>query len=189
MELVEPIERINEILSRQYGLHDDGRPRFRVVWSEDQLEKRLTTHTKEGIELMYPEVIERKKYQYIQDRYILEQLSIVPENDPNNDLTEKLSYEPLWTFQDRFENYLPPRIDACIFLINNLYEATERANKGLKNVIKEDPEAAAKELAQIEEYLFGNETPVTDALGLGLGVTDFHPKVDFSNEVKKDGNS
>lgn len=178
MELVEPTERINEVLSRRYGLHDDGRPKFKVVWSEDQLEKRFTTRTKEGIDLLYPEVIERKKYQHISERYVLEQLSVVPEDDPNNDLVDKLSYEPLWTFQDRFGNYLPPRIDACIFIIKHIYEAAERASRGLRELIKEDPEAAAKELAAVEEYLFGNETPVTDALGLGLGVAGFHPKIE-----------
>jgi len=183
MELVEPIERINETLQRQYGSHDDGRPRFRVVWSEDQIEKRWTKYTKEGLELLNPEVVELKKYQHIKERYVLEQLSVVPDT-PDNDLTVKLSYEPLWTFQDRHEDYLPPRAEVCILIINEIYDAMDRKARGISRVMKEDPDKAAKELARVEEMLFGNETRVTDDLGLGIAVTDFNQKVQFTNEVK-----
>lgn len=168
-ELHEPIERINEFLQRQYGVHDDGRPRFRVVWSEDQYEKRRLTHNKEGFQFLTPIVDTVKKYQHIKERYVLEQLSVVPEG-AETDLVEKLSYEPLWTFMDRHENYLPPRIDACKIIIDNLFE---HLGAGKAQILKEgDPEEKkAQELQQVEEYLFGNESAVTDALRLKLGVT------------------
>ena len=167
-ELHEPIERINEFLQRQYGVHDDGRPRFRVVWSEDQYEKRKLTHSREGFELLTPIVDTVKKYQHIKERYVLEQLSVVPEN-AETDLVEKLSYEPLWTFMDRHENYLPPRADACKMIIDTMLEAM---GAGHARILKDEDseEKKLKELQKVEEYLFGNESKVTDALGLGLGV-------------------
>src|ERR1700704_3964663 len=66
MELRKSIEYINEKLLREYGRELDGRPKFRVVFSDDQYEKRLTTHDDHGNELITPEVRLLPKYkQYI----------------------------------------------------------------------------------------------------------------------------
>lgn len=180
MELVEPIDHINDLLEKQFGKHDDQRPRYRVVLAAEQTEKRWMTHTDEGLKLLYPEVREVIKYQHIKpDRYVLEQLSIVP-GGVETDLIEKLSYEPLWTFEDRHGDYLPPRFDMCKYIIDAIFDRLN--NRTPRHIIKDDPEREAKELARVEEFLFGDETKVTDALGLGLGVTDFNPKVDFNTE-------
>lgn len=166
MELVEPIERINKFLVDQFGIYEDGRPKFRVVFSEGLIEKRILTHTKDGFELLTPIVEEIPKYQHIKDRYVLEQLSIVPDG-VESDLTERLTYEPLWTFEDRHGKYLPPRIDVCKLIIEQIY-----VNMGvMPRKYTEDPEKEAKELAKVEEYLFGDETEVTDALHWNQAVT------------------
>jgi len=168
MLLVEPIERINEYLIRDFGKWDDGRARFRVVWSEDQIEKINSWHTDEGFDLLTPRVTERPKYQYIEGRYILEQLSIVPDHD--KELTERFSYEPLWVFQDNKGGYLPPRWDACKLIIEAMYKNRVQAGS-FKKYTRDEAVAAQQEMKEIEDQLFGNESDVTDALHLGYGVT------------------
>jgi hypothetical protein len=183
MELVEPIERINYWLKREFGCHINGSPNWRVVFSEDQYEKRWMTHTETHLELINPEVRETKKYPHIKERYILEHYIEIP---PGSDLVVNLSYEVIWTFEDRHGNYLPPRIDACKFVIEQVME--NMMHIGHKKY-KEDlsPEAHQEKLDKMEAVLFGNETPVGDALAHKFGVTDFHEKVEFPvSEEKKE---
>src|SRR5688572_419697 len=121
--LIEPLDQINQRLEREYGVHEDGRPKFKVVWANDQLEKKWVSHTDEGWPLLYPEVREVKKYAKdanFFEKYVLEQLSIVPESD--KELTERLSYEPLWVFRDRFERYLPPKFLVAKIVVDNMYK-------------------------------------------------------------------
>src|SRR3990167_2200922 len=97
-ELAENIDHINYQLLKKYGREEfaQNQQRFRVVFSEDQFEKRWVTHTKDGFELAFPEVKEVPKYrQYIHARYVLERL--VPVGF-ESDLTTKVSYEPVHVF-------------------------------------------------------------------------------------------
>lgn len=176
MLLTEPLERINYELERDFGKQIDDRPSWRVVWSEDQTEKRWMDKTDEGFDLLYPEVRLVKKYQHIQERYVLEHLVPIPPN-MQTDLVANASYEPIWTFEDRHRNYLPPSLDACKMIIEAIYASMQQKNAFTK--YKDDtatPEANQKKLQDMEEKLFGNETPVTDALAYGYGVAGFHEK-------------
>ena len=168
MLLTEPLERINEYLIRDFSKWDDGRARFRVVWSEDQTEKFNSYHTIDGFELSTPHLMERPKYQYIDGRYILEQLSIVPEHD--KELTERFSYEPLWVFQTSKGEYLPPKWEACKLIIEAMYKNRVQVD-GFKKYTRDEALHEQKELKEVEDQLFGNESDVTDALHLGYGVT------------------
>jgi hypothetical protein len=168
MELRETIESINYKLQRDFGKYSDNRPNFRVVWSNDQTEKRWTNFTDKGMELINPEVRELPKYkQYAPERFILERLVPVPFG---SDLVEKISYEPAWVFQDRFQNYLPPFYDGCVFVIESILNQT--GHKGFAKY--KDPEASpeyrAEQLQKVQDELFGNETDVTDHLAYGTGV-------------------
>jgi hypothetical protein len=181
-ELTEPLDKINYNLEKEFGKFDDGRPFWRVVWVNDQIEKRIMNHTDEGIELLFPEVREVKKYQHIHDRYELEWLVPLAEG-VETDLVAKVSYEPIWTFQDRFGNYLPPRFDACKLIIENIYQ-----NMGKKGEIgkkykdtDESPEARFQKVLDIEHQLFGDETPMGDALSSGDGISYAGMK-NFSDE-------
>jgi hypothetical protein len=143
-------------------------PNWRVVWSEDH-EKRCLTHTKDGLELLKPEVRETKKYQHIKERFVLERYT---EINGESDLVTQLSYEPIWTFEDRHGVYLPPRYDACKLIIEQLLENVRAA----KNYTKykdpdESPETQKQRIDDMEYQLFGNETPVGDALAYGSGVS------------------
>jgi hypothetical protein len=149
------------------------------VLAGEQVEQRLMTHTDNGIELISPEVRQVRKYQHIKrDRYVLERLvPVVGETD----LVTKVSYEPAYTFEDRFGNYLPPRYDACKFVIEAIYSQIDK--KGTHAKYKDEnasKEARLKMIKSMEEELFGNETPVGDALAHKSGVTDFHEKTDLS---------
>jgi len=80
MELRETIESINEKLLEEYGTEFGNASKFRIVFSEDQYEKRWTDRTDDGFELIHPEVRLLPKYkQYIRDKYILERLVPVGE--------------------------------------------------------------------------------------------------------------
>lgn len=174
MELVESIESINKQLLDTYGseLFAGDRPKFRVVFSADQFEKRWMTHTNEGFQLIHPEVREVPKYRhYITDKYVLER--IVPIDLENSDLIEKVGYEPAWVFQDKQGNYLPPRFDMCSVVVDSLFMAMGQAG-GFKKYRDPDiePERRRQILQEMEDTLFGNETDATDALAHGYGITN-----------------
>lgn len=172
MELAEPIEDINEKLVSHYGKYDD-RPNFRVIWSNDQFEKRWMTHTNEGFELIHPEVREVPKYHhYVRDRWVLERLIPVDENQ--TDLTVRISYEPCWVFNHaETGEYIPPRFDMCSIIVESLLFASGNKNTFRKYQDPEvDPEYRARKLDKAYNDLFGNETPVADALRHKFGVVN-----------------
>src|SRR5574338_654805 len=178
MILAEPLSNINYQLERDFGKQFDDRPTWRVVWSEDQFENRLMDVTDEGIQLLVPEVRHVKKYQHIKERFVLERLvPVVGETD----LVTKTSYEPAWQFEDRYGNYLPPRYDACKFIIEAIYSQMDRKSAFAKyKDEKATKEAREQMILDMEEKLFGNETPVTDALAYGYGVAGFNEKVNVN---------
>lgn len=170
MELRESIESINEKLIQSYGTEFGNAPRFRVVFSDDQFEKRWTDFTDEGFELLHPEVRLLPKYkQYIRGKYVLERLiPIVGETD----LVSKISYEPAWVFQDKNGNYLPPFFDGCSHVIESIYSVMDKAGTFTRYKDKNiSVEERAAELKKVEDELFGNETNLTDDLHTGAGVS------------------
>lgn len=186
MELREPIEDINKKLLDDYGTEFGNAPKFRVVFSEDQFEKRWSSYTDEGFQLLEPEVREFPKYkQWIQGKYILERLiPIVGETD----LTTKINYEPAWVFQDKKGNYLPPFFDGCKLIIDSMFELIGvggHAKYKDPNVTKE---ARLEQIKKVEEELFGNETEVGDHLAYKTGVSvpgdDILTK-DIKNDIQK----
>ncbi|SRR6266545_454588 len=171
MELRESIESINDKLLEEFGieLSCGNQPKFRVVFSEDQYEKRLTSFTDEGFELITPEIRLLPKYkQWVREKYILERLiPIVGETD----LVAKVSYEPAWVFQDKHGNYLPPFFEGCKHIIESMFQAIGQKNTFTKYKDKNvSPEERAAELKQVEDELFGNETDVGDHLAYGTGI-------------------
>lgn len=171
MELRETIESINEKLLADYGieLNAGGQPKFRVVFSEDQYENRLTEFTDEGFQLLRPEVRWLPKYkQYIRAKYVLERL--VPVTG-ETDLTEKVSYEPAWVFQDKNGNYLPPFYDGCKHVIESILSMVDKAGTFTRYKDKNvSPEEHMAEITRVEDELFGNETNMADDLHTGAGI-------------------
>jgi hypothetical protein len=187
---MEPIQTINRRLVEVYGRFETTEyPLFRVVYSDDEFEKRLITHTKDGFELANPVVLEVPKYkQYIQHKYILESLVAIPEEQQFEMAGRKFSYEPLWTFEDSEGNALPPIWGAIEFIIKAVQDQIDNVGKGPKY---KDPyaglnneqflEAEKARLDGIEKELFGNESKIGDTLmqdsAVGYGTRQRNDKV------------
>jgi len=162
--MIESIEVINQRLLDYFGKFEGtDHPNYRLVWSEDQFEKRLCDFTEYGIELSIPEVREIRKYSYIHNKYVLEKACQVPAG--NRELTTKVSHEPIWTFEDKFGNALTPTWAAIEILIYTIHSSLHK-----KKIEKEDEimlptkEATEERIRIIENELFGNETKVGDSL-------------------------
>jgi hypothetical protein len=174
----EDLKLINRYLLDYYG-QTEGKAHFRLIWvDKDYRELRKVTHTKEGLQLLYPEVQEVIKYPHINLRYVLERLTIIPEFI-ETDLVEKISYEPVWTFEryDDRRNLIPivPNFGACKFVCEVVLEAIRTGGRGAKY---HDPESTPEEAKEAKEAringlmgdLFGDENAITDALSLRQGV-------------------
>lgn len=173
---------INNRLREIYGQSLEGLSNFRVIWADDQFEKRRMTHTDSGIQLLTPEVREVPKYrQWVQGKYILERLTVVPEF-VETDLINTISYEPLWVFEDKNGNPLNPKWGAIQFVMETVMD--NMLHGGYKKYKEPTTEEAIEQkqqrVRQLEEELFGNESPVGTALAHKEAVTV--PNKEFRNE-------
>ena len=116
--MLEPVDRRLKDLFGRFDTTDH--PMWRVVWSEDQIEKRWTEYTNEGFQLLQPEVRELPKYrQWVDHKYILERLTVFP-SFVERDVVDQLTYEPVWVFEDAKGNPLPPKWEAIELIITNV---------------------------------------------------------------------
>ena len=181
---METLETINKRLKDNYGETAD-RPNFRIVWSEDEFENRLTYFTDEGFELIHPEVRRLPKYkQWIHEKYVLERLTAVPVISENELPECKLSFEPLWVFEDVKGFPVKPTWAAAKFVIETVHEQVRTAGvytkyKDPENGLTQEQmfEKRNSELQVIQDELFGNETTIGDALAHRQGVG-------FTKEIK-----
>lgn len=175
MELAETLEVLNQRLRDHFGSAWNNDAIWRVVWAEDQFEKRLMHYNDNGMQLLMPEVREVVKYNYIKGKYILERLVAVPGVDAQELPTTHESYECMWVFEDKDHNALPPIWDAIKFVVDTVHAALGKKSLhsyAEKGPSKEDDEARINKL---QEDLFGNEN---DPLAYGGGVAGFHPIID-----------
>lgn len=176
---MESIATMNERLKRDWG-EFENQPRFRIVWSEDQFEKRLTYHTKEGFELLQPQMVEMPKYrQWIQAKWVLERYLPVPAVN-SHELMTRCSYEPLWVFSDANGRSLYPKWEAILLILGSVLGNEQKQTYARYK----DPESGLTPSDQIEMRrqridalqmeLFGNETEVGDALTHKEGIVVPH---------------
>lgn len=183
---LEPIESINERLEHYFGKFNT-QAKFRVVWSSDEFENVLTDRTPEGLQLLHKEIIRRPKYSHCWNLYVLEKLTPVPVQNLAEMLGKKLSYEPLWVFQDNHGNPLPPDWDACIVVINTLTEILNHVKSQTETTAKykmpeekyQTREAIEQQAEAMQKVLYGNDTPLGDSLagGNAVGFTTSKVKV------------
>lgn len=162
MQLAEPIDVVNQRLIDYFGLFED-QPKWRLVFSDDQFEKRHGTfndYTPEGFFVrQVTEIRLVPKYrQWIQHKWVLERLTAVPEQCQEELLT-RLSYEPIWVFEDKKGNPLPPIWLAIEFIIQSMF-----GHVGKKYVVPSEEEANEKRIQSLQESLFGNESVIADSL-------------------------
>lgn len=167
------VEILNRKLLDIYG-RTENLPNFRVVWADDQFEKRKVTSTPEGFQLLLPEVVQVPKYkQWVRAKYILERLTVVPQI-AENDLVEKLSYEPVWVFEDSRGNALKPIWGAIHFVLEQLNYNVSRSGMTKYPDKNETEEEKQQRLNELQMELFGNETEVGDALAHREGIVVPH---------------
>lgn len=171
------VDKLNQQLIDLYGVDTvTGDAMFRVAWSE-YTEKRITKFTENGIELLHPQMIERRKYTYIREKWVLENLVIIPEWQQIELAGAKISYEPLMPFEDKEGNAILPSLRACQFVINLIQSVRGKSN--MAKYVENDEgslEAKLKETADIYEELYGNESAVTDSLAVRSGVVNQYQK-------------
>jgi len=162
MELTETIAELNRRLREHFGIDTASfSPMWRVVWSDDQIEKRLT---------------KLPKYSWIKQKYVLEQLVVVPDMHAK-ELTTKISYEPIWVFQDDQGDYLPPKWEMTEFVINAIYAVRGKPNLAKYKEKLTDlntREGIEARVNEVEAQLFGNETSTGDALAHGDAIVVPH---------------
>lgn len=151
------IEDINKQLIDHFGIAtDSNKPIFRIVWSEDQYEKRLVQFTPEGIELLYAQVMLCPKYPWLKDQWILERLEVVPEQQQIELAGEQISYEPKWAFPQG----VMPVFWACKLVVDTLYAALGKKSlvKYVDEEAKNPVEHREARIKKMEEELFGDES-------------------------------
>ena len=167
---METLEVLNQRLIDHYGIDTvNGLPMFRIVWANDQVEKRLVDTLDSGVKLLYPIVREVKKYPYLKNLYVLERLVIVPEINQDELPVSKLSYEPVWAYRDEHGKALPPIWIPTQFIVDTLYAALGK--KSIRKYTEDvSPEALDKRITDICDELFGDENDITDAMAYGEAI-------------------
>lgn len=152
-------------------------PIWRIVWSEDQFEMRHGTYddiTPSGIYLRtVTEVREAPKYrQWIKERYVLERLVVIPESSMPELPATKVSYEPIFVFNDGRGDYLPPNLEVAFITIWTIYDA----QYGTKNLARykdsfdahsEDFEVRMKRIEEMTNYMYGEGSSFSSGIRTG----------------------
>lgn len=180
MWLTETLESINTLLVNHYGKDDtSGQPMWRVVSADEQYEHQRVEFTEKGVALPYPEVRYVPKYSYIKQRYILEQLEVVPAANVGDIPASPVAYGVKWVFETQNGVYLPPKFAVAKFVIDTIYAAIGK--KSMRKYVDREANRSLEEiradLTTLKDDLFGNETSVGDALAYGSGVSLSGPKL------------
>lgn len=171
---------INKQLKEHYGIStESAQAMWRIVWSDDEMEMQKCEFSQEGLVLLYPEVRLVPKYrQWIQQRYILEHLVGVPDVSLSEIPSTKMSYEPIWTFENAHDgSFLPPIWRAVKLIVDTVHAAM--GGTGLKKYVEINGEtgtneshraATEKRLEGIENELFGEMSSLEGATKTGEAV-------------------
>lgn len=150
---METIETLNRRLLERYGTDIYLRPRYRIVWADDQFEKRESTfsdfHMIHTLIRTEKEVREVRKYPDFLGLHILETLTFCPFPD----VKTHNGYEPLFVFQRNDGTRLQPIWSAVEFIIKRLNTKVEL--KSESNFVEQDEKEAEQEaqdfLAMLED--------------------------------------
>lgn len=146
------VDLINSVI-RNYGLNNYYDPIFRVVFSDDQVERRagvFNDYVGKIFVRNVREIREVQKYPWIKGKWILERwadgrLAYHPDLD-----TDKSGvYVCVYVFQDANQNYLPPLLKVAEIIIKNLLNPRKKDEAIIEDieVLKKQEE---KEIDKIE---------------------------------------
>jgi hypothetical protein len=161
-ELPQEIKEVNELLIRHFGIDTiTGSPIWRVSWSSDQYEKRLSEFTPEGLQLLHSEVQLLPKYQWVKNRWILERLVLIPDVHLGELPSQKQSYECMQYFENAYTgDAIKPSFVACKFIVDTVYAAMGK--KSMRKYVDEEAknpiESREKRINELTEELFGSES-------------------------------
>ena len=119
------IEQLNQRIGGEYR-SIEGRALFRLIWSESIFENRYGTFrefTEGGIFIREVTEVRRvRKYNYIHNRWIFE--AWAPGNltkNPETPDTANGDYVPVYVFEDKNGQYLPPNEKVVRFIISAMH--------------------------------------------------------------------
>jgi|SRR5262245_31704513 len=183
------VQQINRDLMELFGIDSDGGGAiWRVSWSNDQYEKRLTDHTEKGVQLIHAEVRNMPKYSWIKDRWILERLCLVPDVNVGDLPSERKSYECMWKFENAYTGEaLPPNLQVAKFVVDTVYAAMGKSSmaKYVDEEAKNPIESREKRINALQEELFGDESSLLGRTITGEAVAyTGEPKIKASQETQ-----
>ena len=186
-ELPKEIKNINQSLINHFGIDTiGGEPIWRVSWSTDQYEKRLSQYTPEGLTLLTPEVMELPKYQWCKNRWILERLVLIPDIHTTELPAQKKSYECIYYFENAHTgDAIVPTFEACKFVVDTVYAAMGKKSmrKYVDDEAKNPIESRENRIKKLEEELFGDESSILGRTITGEAVAyTGEPKIKASQE-------
>ena len=169
---MESIDTLNQRLIDHFGMDLAGRAMFRIVWANNETEKRLMDVTDSGLLLLSPQVREVKKYPYLKNLYVLEHLVLIPEVNAKELPATRMSYEPIWAYRNGKNEALPPVWGPTKFLIDVMLAARGKGNlaKYVDDEKNTTPEGRDQRIKELQQELFGNETETGDAMHYKQGV-------------------
>jgi hypothetical protein len=187
--LPQDIQTINQQLIDHFGVDTiTGKAMWRVSWAGDQTEKRLTKYTDQGVELLFPEVLEKVKYPWIKGRWILERLVLVPIINQDEIPADPQSYECMWIFESPITNEaIPPIFTACKFVVDTVYAAIGKSSmaKYVDEEAANPIEAKEKRINQLVDELYGEESSLLLRTKTGEAVAYTGPTPFGPNESKE----
>jgi len=155
---METIKVINKRLATKYGLSLDGRPNYRVVFSDTQFENQFGIFEDFSGDILLRRVKEYRtvrKYEYIDGKHVLEKLWFFDYGSfPDRPFINN-SYEPVWTFMDKERNPLYPIWEAVEFAVECSLEGVRRTlrSKVKRDYVAEEKEAKDKDIKGLEDML------------------------------------
>jgi hypothetical protein len=131
--MTEEQRELNNWLRESYGKTVNGKTRFRLVWSEDITEFRKGQFNEFYGKIFLRTVIgtrELKKYNYIQDRFILEAW-LDQDLSSNGEVPDAINgdYIPIWIFEDGKGKPLPVTRKVLTFLIASIQGKVRKDNE------------------------------------------------------------
>lgn len=138
-------ETVNKKLLDTFGQDIAGRAKFRVVLSSDELEKRVGRFQEFYGEIFVREFVGAKdvpKYSYLEGEYwVVEHL--VPTFNP--ELTEPMTYEPVFIMMDNDRNPLPLNMDVALIVCNAVLNPKKRSRRSEAGDHYEEEQIRSKE--------------------------------------------
>lgn len=189
----EHIDTINQRLRDFYGIDlDSSNQRYRIVWSDDQYEKRRGDFNHIDSNGQFQKLVSGvclvPKYKYLPHQWVLERLYDVPEG---TELIEKKSYEPVWAFGDKDPREYWDAVKVLVdVIVENIFKGKERVHQNNQLAkYKEDQsqwntkEAIKQRVEALKKVLYQDETPLADAIHFGEGISV--PNKEFGKEAEQ----